>query len=206
VNPLTGKVEVAHTQARIPNAVFAAAFFAFVLAAGSAPHVQATLEPVSSTPTPSSPAPMTPPANSTQSVSVFVPVTLPWTDTRVDVPSGAEIAITGPGTAQFAAWNTQQGPDGNPACPYVSTPLVAPGLSCWSLIGRIGSGAPFLVGSATSLFAPNSGRLYLGANDELAYFYDNAGGWTARVTVMPQSSGLSSPQNKMFSGSIQVVK
>ncbi|HEX5497970.1 MAG TPA: hypothetical protein VFX03_02045, partial [Thermomicrobiales bacterium] len=55
--------------------------------------------------------------------------------------------------------------------------------ACWSLIGRVGSGAPFAVGFGTSFTATSAGRLYLGVNDDI--FGDNVGSWTATVTAAP---------------------
>jgi hypothetical protein len=60
--------------------------------------------------------------------------------------------------------------------------FVAPGLPCWSLIGRIGqSGTIFEVGSSKSFVAASSGEVYLGVNDN--YFGDNSGSWTASISI-----------------------
>ena len=50
-----------------------------------------------------------------------------------------------------------------------------------ALIGRINNGAPFLIGSGTSLLRmPASGRLMLGINDDA--FDDNSGAFTVAVS------------------------
>jgi hypothetical protein len=51
-----------------------------------------------------------------------------------------------------------------------------------ALIGRIGNGAPFYVGEGnTSFRAGNSGRLFLGVNDD--YLRDNSGSFRVRVDI-----------------------
>jgi hypothetical protein len=57
----------------------------------------------------------------------------------------------------------------------------APGLPCYSLIARIGSGPSFTVGKRLSFKSPVSGELFLGINDD--FRPDNTGHWTAKVTT-----------------------
>ena len=59
---------------------------------------------------------------------------------------------------------------------------------CWSLIGNIGGGAPFYVGTNTSFTASTGGVLSLGINDN--NLPDNSGSWTATVTVTTPVTGL----------------
>jgi large repetitive protein len=59
---------------------------------------------------------------------------------------------------------------------------------CWSLIGNIGGGAPFYVGTNTSFTASTGGVLFLGINDN--NLPDNSGSWTATVTTTTPVTGL----------------
>ena len=58
----------------------------------------------------------------------------------------------------------------------------APGINCYSLIGRIGTnGVVFLVGPSFQLRSPVAGELYLGFNDDV--YWDNGGEFDATVTT-----------------------
>jgi hypothetical protein len=142
----------------------------------------------------------TPPA-----VPVTVSVTQPFTDTRLDVQKGATITIRAAGQVQYRSKTVRRaGPEGIPwgktcrsiASQASSKPFPAPGLPCWSLIGKIGATPKaFEVGKAKTFTAPTSGRLFLGINDN--YLPDNAGSWVVSVAgagALPskQSSGGSS--------------
>ncbi len=60
------------------------------------------------------------------------------------------------------------------------------------MIGRIGSSAPFEVGAGTTLRVRAGGELSLGINDD--HLRDDAGAWTAVVTVPPPSgNGSTTP-------------
>ncbi len=59
--------------------------------------------------------------------------------------------------------------------------MVAPGLTCYMLVARIGNGVPFAVGTGITWQATTSGRLGLGINDGI--FYDNTGSFSAQVTA-----------------------
>jgi hypothetical protein len=82
------------------------------------------------------------------------------------------------------------GLDGQEKDPTSETWLT-PGLTCWSLVGRIGDGAPFQVGTGVSFSVETAGRLYLGANDEIHAFGNNSGNWTVDITVSDALEELS---------------
>jgi hypothetical protein len=114
--------------------------------------------------------------------TVFVPGDTEWMDSGFNVTPDAAIRLEVCGQVEINA----QGfpafpPGGDDQCPGMWRPgVTAPDLPCWGLIGRIGEGQPFLVGSA--LLVPSSapgGVLYLGVNDDDVS--DNGGGF--RVTV-----------------------
>jgi N-acetylneuraminic acid mutarotase len=112
---------------------------------------------------------------------VNVPVTKPWTDTGIDVTAGATISVTASGSASFAVGpGNSYTPAGQAGCVHGEAQL-APGLTCFSLVARIGNGVPFEVGTGLTWQAATSGRLGLGVNDD--YFGDNSGSWTAAITV-----------------------
>jgi hypothetical protein len=130
-----------------------------------------------------------------------------WGDTGVNVAAGASVSITASGTERYTVtpqdcystpagfpWGGKTaGPCGF-TCPdynsvfYPQTP--APGLPCFSLIGRIGSGSPFEVGYGTTFVSQSAGELYLGYND---WYYPDvvgnySGGFSTRIVVTPNSA------------------
>ena len=83
------------------------------------------------------------------------------------------------------------GPDGSSpgACDSTAESCcLAPGLGNDALVGKIGSGRPFRIGSTASILADSGGILYLGINDtaNCGGCLDNDGSWT--VTVQVESS------------------
>jgi hypothetical protein len=126
--------------------------------------------------------------------TVSVSGTVPWTDTGLSVSSGDTISITASGTIFIAGSDPGKTPSGAPGCTAANSPTdtwVAPGLTCWSMIGRIGDNTAFEVGTGTSFTAASSGELFLGVNDD--FFGDNAGAWTADITIT--SGGCSAAPN-----------
>ncbi len=118
-------------------------------------------------------------------VSVNIPATQPYTDTGIDITVGSSLSITASGVIFITPSDTGHTPAGSPSC-IATSGFNAPGLTCWSLIAKIGAnGKPFEVGTSTGLSVATSGRLFLGVNDNV--FSDNSGSWTASVTVTPPS-------------------
>ena len=89
-------------------------------------------------------------ATTLSSTTVTVPAAQPWTGTGISLPVGT-VSFDASGTINVAGGapggdNTPNG-DGpaNPSCiagpDQYSGSWTAPGLPCWSLIGRIGNGA-----------------------------------------------------------------
>lgn len=103
-----------------------------------------------------------------------------WTDTGIEVAAGDRLEIEyvdglwspWPGGSYDAVWS-----GGDPRCDC----NVLMGVSHAALIGRVGGGAPFLVGSRWESRAGESGRLFLGIND--TRLGDNSGWLEVRVTV-----------------------
>ena len=122
-------------------------------------------------------------AQSQPSKTLSITLTQPLTDTGLQVVQGQLITISASGMMNWFTGSCDNECISTPAgssCPY--TGFYAQGLPCWSLIGQIGDGAPFIVGSSLRNFsAPNSGELYLGVNDN--NYPDNTGNWTAMITL-----------------------
>ena len=166
------------------------------VAASSSPSPGSTMpaRPGSSSPaaapTPSAaPTPTRQPASSTYSRAV--PGSQEWTATGITVQPGDQLTIVASGEIYIGATSAHVGPAGDPGCtPTASYPaqraqFPAPDLTCWSLIGRIGAGAPFAVGSSAQLIA-TGGELYLGVNGDS--FTGNSGSWSATITLRSRAA------------------
>jgi hypothetical protein len=109
---------------------------------------------------------------------VTVPGDQIWTETDLDCDAGAALAITAEGTV-FHNDEVSTGPDGDPT---VSSEFnVVPEVAHAALIGRIGEGDPFFVGSAISGTCQAAGPLFLGVNDRGPE--NNSGEFNATVEV-----------------------
>jgi hypothetical protein len=127
--------------------------------------------------------------------TVTVLATQPWTDTGVFLNQGDVVGIVASGTINYWSgvggcsipWPGYPGcivsPAGIPWPGPCSGSAVAPGLACVSLIGMIGTGAPFEVGIGSAVTAQTSGELMLGVNDGNGAFGDNTGSWVASLSV-----------------------
>jgi hypothetical protein len=119
-----------------------------------------------------------------------------FTDTGVALTLNQSFSITATGKAEWTLTSPSTGPNGyrfsqsNGAhtCgydqyhPYKVTSFLAPGLNCWSLVGRIGTTGPiFFVGTSLTMPAPSSGELYLAFNDD--YYPNNSGDFVAMITT-----------------------
>jgi hypothetical protein len=108
-------------------------------------------------------------------------------DTGVTVAAGIQLIIKATGTANFGPLTGSPiGPNGRDCGlqDIAVPPFLAPGLTCWSLVGRIGSNTPFEVGASDTFTTTAAGRLYLSGNDTI--FTDNSGSWTVDI----QEGGL----------------
>jgi hypothetical protein len=115
-----------------------------------------------------------------------------WNDTGIDLVRGDHATISASGSIQVAAnpkLHNQQPGGFYPNCDVPKNlfgepkgDVLAPNLSCWALIGRVGpSGQVFEIGMSGQVPAGSVGRLYLGINDD--DYSDNTGAWSATVTV-----------------------
>jgi hypothetical protein len=128
---------------------------------------------------------------------VAVNVSTLWTDTQIDVVSRSPIKFTATGFVDVSlASKRLQSPNGDPNCNgNLGTQFLAPGLPCWSLIGRVGDGPPFFIGRSKTIEVGGFGHLFLSVNDEVLYFADNFGGWTATISIAPSSEVGAPPPN-----------
>jgi hypothetical protein len=100
-----------------------------------------------------------------------------WTDAGITVRRGQRIGFSTTGEVSFRA-NERVGADGSATENRQGLPV--PELGVGALIGRIGTGAPFAIGSNSQLKTmPAAGRLYLGINDTNTG--DNAGAFTVTI-------------------------
>ncbi len=131
-------------------------------------------------------------------LSVSISSTSAWTNTGIRVTAGETVVVQAHGTVRFRAPASTVGPQGvawGATCNHentatVATPWPVSGIACWSLIGRVGTGRPFEIGRAARVTAASSGELQLGINDN--YIADNAGSWTALVSVSGASAAVPS--------------
>jgi hypothetical protein len=152
---------------------------------GSQPAVAPGAASHSASPAPSTAA-STPASQPAHTYTQAVPGSQEWTDTGITLQAGDRLAISASGEIYLGATSAGEGPAGISGCtpaasyPAQSAQFPAPGLTCWSLIARIGAGAPFEVGTWAQLTAA-SGDLYLGINGDS--FAGNSGSWSATITV-----------------------
>lgn len=110
---------------------------------------------------------------------VLVPANRGWTDTGITVRAGDVFRVDASGSINWGP-NRSDDANGEVNSPYNANRPV-PNRAGGALIGRIGNGLPFFIGSGLQSFrAGTSGRLYLGINDD--YLGDNSGSFRVMVT------------------------
>lgn len=110
--------------------------------------------------------------------SITVPGNVAWTPTGVAIAGQTTLAVAATGDILIAP-NISSGIAGNvgQAPPNAQYPVRnAPG---GALIGRVGNGAPFLIGSTDRVTVRGSGMLMVGINDDNVT--DNTGNFTVSV-------------------------
>jgi hypothetical protein len=143
------------------------------------------------------------PAGAAQATTPAVPVTVvatnAFTDSGLDVQAGTTVTIAASGKVQYQRdVGSTVTPAGIPWGPHCragvglahNAPFPVPGVACWSLIGKIGAGRPFAIGTSQTFSADSTGKLLLGINDN--YLPDNSGFWTATVSVAGAAPATSS--------------
>jgi hypothetical protein len=109
--------------------------------------------------------------------SVLVQANQQWNDGGLTVRKGDRVSFTTSGQISYGQ-GMSAGPDGDASLRRPDYPV--PQMPVGGLIGRVGNGQPFPIGSnAQPITMPNDGRLMLGINDnELG---DNSGAFTVAV-------------------------
>jgi hypothetical protein len=129
------------------------------------------------------PAPAAAPAGTTGQTlpagAIQVNASQPWTDTAITVRKGDRIAFSTTGQITIRQNSSDMiGPDGSATENRAGAPVQTVGVG--GLIGRIGTGAPFAIGSNSQpITMPAAGRLYLGVND--SGVSDNSGAFVVTV-------------------------
>ena len=106
-----------------------------------------------------------------------VPANQPWTNTNIRVTRGEQISFQGNGDVMVAQ-GASAGVGGSPIAPGGRLPVATTGVG--ALIGRVGNGPAFAIGSNTGpIPMPATGVLQLGVNDD--HYEDNTGNFTVSV-------------------------
>jgi hypothetical protein len=101
-----------------------------------------------------------------------------WTDAGITVRRGDRLAFSASGQISIRQGGDMIGPQGADNENRAGAPLQAANVG--ALIGRVGTGAPFPIGSGTTpITMPANGRLYLGIND--AGTGDNSGAFVVTI-------------------------
>ncbi len=139
-------------------------------------------------------------ATADKPVTVTVAGNKRWTPTGVTVKTGDSVTIDASGTVRFGPYpidNISPAGKSRETCTALTarqgktSPFPEPALDCWSLIGRIGTDAPFQVGARTSFNATSNGELQLGVNDN--QLPDNSGAWQATISVKVATAVVPTP-------------
>jgi hypothetical protein len=147
----------------------------------------------------------------TGTYTMEVPATIAWTDTGIDLLAGWQLSVTATGLATYDAYEiggplSTNANGGDVSGNNFFSDAVYPDTEIHSLIGKIGGttnvgtgvavpgglagyGVGF-VGESYSERMTTNGTLFLGYNDEVPDFYDNSGGFSVTITVVPEPSTL----------------
>jgi len=113
--------------------------------------------------------------------AVLVQANQAWTDTGITVPRGARVTFQSSGTIHYGQGADQTATlDGNPTEHRATYPL--PSAPVGALIGKVGNGPVFGIGSSNQPLSIGTGRLMLGINDD--QLGDNSGFYSVVVTVV----------------------
>jgi hypothetical protein len=117
------------------------------------------------------------PANSR---SVVVPSNVQWTNTGFNVSRGQLLRFEPTGEIRLSMNGEDIGRPAGAMDARKAAKATIPTIPVGALIGRVGNGQPFPIGDAKTAFdMPDSGRLFLGVNDD--HVADNSGNYVVRV-------------------------
>jgi Ca2+-binding EF-hand superfamily protein len=113
--------------------------------------------------------------------AIVVDASRGWVDTGINVRSGDTISIEANGTVTLSENGRDvAGPEGSRTGRRAASAPLAD-RAAGALIARIGESGVMFVGDARTVTANETGRLYLGVNDD--YFDDNRGQFSVSVSV-----------------------
>jgi hypothetical protein len=113
--------------------------------------------------------------------TIGVPAWERWTDTGIDVYARDVVLFQANGTIRIGTDDDEIATPKGAHRGHQTFDVPMLDQRAGALIGRIGYGPPFLVGSSLSVLAPTVGRLYLGVND--GDYRDNVGYFEVMVTI-----------------------
>jgi hypothetical protein len=123
-----------------------------------------------------------------RTVTIQVPANIAWVQTGVMLSPGMIVQIEAWGSVEAASpsdarlFYHQVPPEGRRELHAEKPQPLYPALA---LLGKIGNGPVFLVGSGVKLYVESpygSGQLFLGINDDI--LTNNSGAWSVRVTIL----------------------
>jgi hypothetical protein len=126
--------------------------------------------------------------------ALVMPANVEWYNTGINLKAGQTILITASGKVN--TWDgrpegdtiSPDGQDHNPPCsphPELDNKDVCliNGELWGTLVGKIGQGEPFKIGTSVEVVVAQTGTLFLAVNDNSGYFQDNSGVYDVIVAV-----------------------
>ena len=112
--------------------------------------------------------------------SVVVPSNVQWTNTGFNVSRGERLRFEPSGEIRLSTNGEDIGRPAGAMSARLAPNATIPTIPVGALIGRIGNGQPFPIGDAETVFdMPDSGRLFLGVNDD--HVADNSGNYVVLI-------------------------
>jgi len=112
--------------------------------------------------------------------AILVQANQPWTDTGIQVNAGDQVTFHVSGQVATMQGQPAVGPEGRTGETSDKYPM--PSMQAGALIGRVGTGQPFAIGSQQAPIQMQSGgTLQLGINDD--FFGDNTGTFSVTIQV-----------------------
>jgi hypothetical protein len=112
--------------------------------------------------------------------SVVVPSNVQWTNTGFNVSRGQYLRFEPSGEIRLSTNGDDIARAAGALSARHADKATIPTIPVGALIGRVGNGQPFSIGDTTTAFdMPDSGRLFLGVNDD--HVQDNSGNYVVKV-------------------------
>jgi hypothetical protein len=112
--------------------------------------------------------------------TVVVPSNVQWTNTGFNVSRGQNLRFEPSGEIRLSMNGEDIARPAGAMSARKAEKATIPTIPVGALIGRVGDGQPFPIGDATTAFdMPDSGRLFLGVNDD--HVADNSGNYVVKI-------------------------